>query len=189
LSWPGFGATVPRPAPEFVIRQTDGQQKLLSQYKGKVVALEFLMTTCPHCQNCSSIMNKLYKEYGPKGFQPLGVAFNDMATLLVPDYVKQLDLDFPVGVATREEVLSFLEYPVVQRMYVPQLVFIDKKGVIRGQYGGGDAFFQNEEANMRQTIEQLLKDNGENSKPTSRPASKAKRQAKTASLHGGRELQ
>ena len=38
-------AEVPRPSPEFVINLTNGPQKLLSEYRGKVVALEFISTT------------------------------------------------------------------------------------------------------------------------------------------------
>jgi len=160
---------VPRPAPEFAIRLVNGQQLLLSQYRGKIVALEFLNTTCPHCQDCSAIMNKLYKEYGPQGVQPLGVAFNDMATLLVPDYVNQLQLTFPVGVAPREAVMAFLEHPASQIMYVPQLVFIDRKGTIRGQYVGGDFFKAgNEESNMRAEIEKLLKETAARPKTTTK---------------------
>ncbi len=151
-------AEVPRPAPEFVIRGVNGRQTLLSSFKGKVIALEFLHTTCPHCQNCSALLERMYREYGPKGFQPVGVAFNDMATLLVPDYVKQLSLTFPVGVAPRDEVLTYLQHPAVERFYVPQLLFIDRKFVIRGQYSGDNDFFRNEEANMRSTIETLLKE-------------------------------
>lgn len=158
LSFPAlFGAEIPRPAPELVIRQVNGKQLLLSQYRGKVVALEFLQTTCPHCQTCSALLNKMYQKYGPQGFQPVGIAFNDMATMLVPDYVKQLDLKFPVGVASRDEVLNFLQHPVVEMMYVPQLLFIDRKGVIRAHYPGESDFFKNEEANMQKEIEGLLK--------------------------------
>lgn len=164
-----FAAQVPRPAPELVIRQVNGKQLLLSQYRGKVVALEFLQTTCPHCQTCSALLNKMYQEYGPRGFQPIGIAFNDMATMLVPDYVKQLGLKFPVGVATRDEVVGFLQHPVMEIMYVPQLVFIDRNGVIRAQHPGGSDFFKNEEPNMRKQIEALLKESAK-SAPKKRSA-------------------
>jgi peroxiredoxin len=153
-----IAAEVPRPAPEFAIHLIDGKQILLSQFRGKVVALEFLQTTCPHCQNCSVLLNRLYKEYGPRGFQPLGVAFNEMATLLVPDYIRQFQLTFPVGVAARDQVIDFLQYPPARIMYVPQLVFIDRKGIIRAYYPGNDKFFENEEPNMRAEIEALLKE-------------------------------
>jgi len=154
------GGPVPRPASEFVIKMVDGKQLLLSSFRGKVVALEFLLTTCPHCKTCSSIMNKLYQELGSKGFQPLGVAFNPMAGMFVPDYVKELQLSFPVGFAEREPVLSFLQHSVLERMLVPQLVIIDRQGIIRAQHGGDSPFFQDEENNLRALVTELLKGPG-----------------------------
>ena len=157
LGWPLaalLAAQVPRPAPEFVIKLTSGQQLLLSQYRGKVVALEFLSTTCPHCQTCSALLDRLYKEYGPRGFQPLGVAFNEMAGMLVP-----------------------------------QLIFIDRQGIIRGQHGGEDDFFKDEEKNMRARIEGLLKEPAAARKTT--PASRMKKAASAgpASLRAPQGIQ
>lgn len=167
LIWsPAMGADVPRRSPEFAFQLPNGKQVLLSQFRGKVVALEFLLTTCPHCQTCSKLLDQMYKEYGPRGFQPLAVAFNEMAMMLVPDYIKDLQLNFPVGVGTRESVLEYLQHPAIMRMLVPQLVFIDRKGVIRAQYSGDDPFFQKEQENMRAQIEALLKE------PGAAPASK-----------------
>ena len=71
-----MGAEVPRQSPEYALTLPGGQQELLSKYKGKVVVLEFLFTTCPHCQKSATIFSKLQQEYGPKGFQALGVAIN-----------------------------------------------------------------------------------------------------------------
>lgn len=132
----------------------------LAKYQGKVVALEFLNTTCPHCQKCSLALQKMQQEYGPKGFQALGVAINEMAHMLVPDYIRNNSLTYPVGYAQREKAHEFLQHPAMLIMYVPQLVFIDKKGIIRAQYPGGDKFYENEEANMRAQIESLLKERG-----------------------------
>lgn len=153
-------ATVPRPAPEFAIKLPTGEQLLLSQYRGKVVALEFLLTTCPACHEASRLLQKLYQEYGPRGFQPIGVAFNDMAMMLVPDYVKDNRLTFPVGVGTRQSVLDFLQHSPILRLLVPQLVFVDRKGVIRAQYAADDPFFSDKEKNMRLQIESLLSEGG-----------------------------
>ncbi|MGE5486820.1 MAG: TlpA disulfide reductase family protein [bacterium] len=167
-------AQVPRPAPELAVRLVNGQQLLLSQFKGKVIALEFLQTTCPHCQTASTVLEKLYREYGPKGFQPVGVAFNDMAALLVPDFIARVGATFPIGIGARDEVLTYIQHPPDQVLYVPQLLFIDKKFVIRGQYGGLDTdFFKDEEKNMRNIIEMLLKESAAPARKTA--AKKAKK--------------
>ena len=58
--------------------------------------------------------------------------------------------------------------------YVPQMVFIDRKGVIRGQYGGTDAFLgDQQEANMRGMVEKLLAEPG-GAKPVSKHKSAKK---------------
>jgi peroxiredoxin len=149
-------ADIPRPAPAATFRTTSGTPINLADYKGKVVALEFLITTCPACQRCSGMLQRMQQEYGPRGFQAIGVATNDMAHMLVDDYRKQLGLTFPLGFAPRDKAHEFLQIPLMLIMYVPQLVFIDREGVIRAQHGGQDKFFSNEEANMRSQIEALL---------------------------------
>jgi peroxiredoxin len=150
-------AADPRPAPELVIKAANGQEQLLSKFRGKVVALEFLLTTCPHCQKASQTMQKLYKELGPQGFQPVGIAINDMANMLINDYTKQFNLTYPVGYSNRDVATQFLQHPIMMSMLMPQLVVIDRKGVIRHQFPGGDKFFENEEKNLRDVLLPLLK--------------------------------
>jgi len=150
-------ADVPRPAPDFSVRMTNGKEVKLSDYKGKVVVLEFLLTTCPHCQKASQGINKVYRELKAQGLQPIGVAVNDMANMLVDDYVKQFNLDFPVGWSTREPVVGFLQHPIMMQMSFPNLVIIDKSGQIRHQFPGDDDFFKNEEKNLRDLVLPLLK--------------------------------
>ncbi len=151
---------IPRKAPELAVQMTDGQQLLLSQFRGKVVMIDFVHTTCPHCQNASSMVERLYKEYGPRGFQPLGVAFNDNASLLVPEFVKMLSLTYPVGVASRDTVLEYLQHSLAEPLYVPQMVFVDRAGEIRAQHGGiSDDFLKGDlEKHVREQIEALLKE-------------------------------
>ncbi len=152
-------AEVPRKAPELAVQLVNGQQLLLSQLRGKVVVLEFLHTTCPHCQQSSALFERLYKELGPRGFQPVGVAFNDNAAQLVPDFVRQLGLTFPVGVAPRETVIEYLQHQMTKPLYVPQMIFVDRKGVIRAQHGGDDDFLKTDlESNVRVQLEELLKE-------------------------------
>ena len=80
-----FGADIPRQAPEFVLNMQGGKQDLLSKHRGKVLLVEFLFTTCPHCQHTAAVLSKLQADYGSKGFEAIGIAFNDMASMLVPE--------------------------------------------------------------------------------------------------------
>ena len=155
---PLAAADVPRKAPEFAAQMPAGGQLLLSQYKGKVVCLEFLFTTCPHCQASARFLTQLAKEYGPKGFQPVGVAFNDMAGMLVPDFVKNNGVSFPVGFSPREQVLNYLQLSPDERLSVPQMVLIDRKGMIRQQSLPANDEKTATEANLRNMIETLLKE-------------------------------
>ena len=93
---------------------------------------------CPHCQRCSSIMQKLYQEFGPKDVQMLGCAVNDMSHMLIAEYSQKLNLTYPVGYATRELSHEFLQHPFMKTMYMPQLVIIDRKGVVRFHHPGED---------------------------------------------------
>lgn len=164
---PLAAADVPRKSPEFAAQTPAGGQLLLSQYKGKVVVLEFAFTTCPHCQASARLLTQLYKEYGPKGFQPITVAFNDMAGMLVPDFVKQNGVTFPVGFSLRDPVLNYLQLPADARLSVPQMVIIDRKGVIRQQSLAANDDKTATEVNLRNMIETLLKE------PAGAPAKKA----------------
>jgi peroxiredoxin len=157
---------VPRPAGEFAIQLASGKQLLLSQYRGKVVAVEFLYTTCPACQRAAQHMSKLYRDLGSKGFQPLGVAFNDNASMLVTDFIRNFGVMHPVGFSPQQTVLNYLG--ITGRYVVPQVIIVDRKGVIRWQSpasGGGEAL---SEAALRQRVEELLQEPAGNTKKSRR---------------------
>jgi thiol-disulfide isomerase/thioredoxin len=122
-----------RKAPEVAFTVPGQGQKLLSQFRGKVIALEFIFTTCPHCQAASHVMSRMQKDFGPRGFQAIDIAFNDNSDLLVSDFAKEQQTIFPVGWTTRDQVLSFMGISTVDRFVVPQLILIDREGMIHYQ--------------------------------------------------------
>ena len=151
-----FAVDIPRKAPDFTVTLPQGKTAKFSDYAGKVVAVEFLFTTCPHCQHASQIITKLQNEYGPKGFQAIGVAFNDMANMLVPDFIRDYKVGYPVGWSSREPINAFLQNNPDYALHVPQIVLIDRKGMIRVQsQHQGDAVTATE-PNLRKNIEMLL---------------------------------
>jgi len=157
---------VPRPAPDFIVHFTNGNEINIHSLKGKVVALTCISTTCPHCQHASQVFTKLYEEYGSRGFEPVGVAFNTMANLYVDDFVKNFGIKHRIGYSPTELVLTFLGISPMERYVVPQIVWIDRKGVIREQSPplGDEKLLQ--ESHWREMIETLLKEPADTTKHT-----------------------
>jgi thiol-disulfide isomerase/thioredoxin len=148
---------VPRPAKELEIDQPNGKNLLLTSFRGKVVVVQFLYTTCPHCQAFSQTLTKLQNEYGPRGFQALGGAFNEADNNMVINYVKQYKVGFPVGVLVRDTVMNFMGFSLMDRLVVPQIALIDRKGQIREQTESNPATMPlQDEAHLRAAIEKLL---------------------------------
>ena len=104
-------------------------------------------------------MSKLHAELGPKGFQPLAVAFNDNAGMLLSSFVQNFHPTFPVGSAARLTVTDYLQLDdkdPTKGWNVPQMVLIDRKGMIVAQsLPGGSADLQ-EENSLRIKITELL---------------------------------
>ena len=133
-------APVPRPAPEFKVHEPSGKDTMVSSLKGKVVVIQFLFTWCPHCQATAQWLSKLKAELGPKGLEVVGVAFNEEQMMTPNEANNKAEMakfnefaKFPVGMSKKTPVLSFLGMSVMDGYGVPQLVVIDKKGVIQAQ--------------------------------------------------------
>lgn len=152
---------VPRKAGEFVIGTVDHKQILLSSYRGKVVVLASILTTCPHCQHSVQLLSALQNELGPRGLQVLACAVQDAPELAVPLFIKTFNPPFPVGFnSDANAVLDFYQYSRTNLPHMPILAFIDRQGTIRAQHEGADeAFFGDQQAqNLRTQIEALLKE-------------------------------
>jgi peroxiredoxin len=154
-------APIPRKSPEFTIIEPSGKQIQLSSLKGKVVAIEFFFIRSPKCLNLANTMNKLNAELGPRGFQAVAVAFpapgSDANGPLVSQVVDYLKLGYPVGYANKERVDQYLERGETEMLQIPQVVVIDRDGIIRAQTGGRDGNVQLEQENyLRALIEDLL---------------------------------
>ena len=182
---------VPRGAKEFDFLDASGKHTLLSSYKGKVVLIQFLLTTCPHCQAMSrDVLNKLQMELGPRGFQVVGVVFNDpepggrsSKADMAKDYqagwsnsgadrhqFSPASMNFPVAYAPRETILSFIEASVMDRLMFPHVVVIDKKGQVRAESKTEGSAELQSEANLKSLLEGLLKESATSSAAKKAPA-------------------
>jgi thiol-disulfide isomerase/thioredoxin len=167
LATPVFTAQVPRKAAEFVIQMPDGKQQLLSSWRGKTVVLAFMFTTCPHCQKTAQLLAQVQKEYADKGVQVLGAAFDQGAAFQVQKFNQVFGVNFPCGYSNMKAVMDFLQ--ITEPPFVPDLVFIDKTGMVRSQYVGDEQFLNNQEVNIRAELDKMIK-----ARPTAGPATSRK---------------
>jgi peroxiredoxin len=127
-------APVPRKSPELVISEPSGKQTALSDFKGKVVVIEFMLINCPHCMRVAKMISKLQEEMSQRGLQTIGVAFdNGVNGKMVSQFSQQLGVTYPIGYTSSAEVDSYLGRTQTERVMVPQIVVIDCAGMIRAQ--------------------------------------------------------
>jgi peroxiredoxin len=153
---------------ELALVNSTGEEILLSSFKGKVVVIEFLFVASPHCIELVQMLDKLGVELKSRGFQPLGVAFGPHADeVMVGHIAGRLKLSYPLGYATSDKVDAYLGREGAEKLKIPQIVVIDRKGIIRATSGStGNPSIENE-APLRDLVETLLK---ESARPPSRSA-------------------
>jgi thiol-disulfide isomerase/thioredoxin len=153
---------VPRKAGDIGIQVAQEKYLWLSEYSGKTVIMAFILTTCPHCQYTTGILNKIQKEYAGKGVQVIESAIEPMSSLHIPDFKKQFQTEFPVGYNEQSYVAKFLGYPENDPMFVPQIVFVDRTGTIRAQLTGESPEMakDTQEKGLREVLERTIKEGG-----------------------------
>jgi peroxiredoxin len=115
----------PIPADAFTVRDVDGKPVSLSDFKGKVVLLNFWATWCPPCAREMPSMEKLYQAYSAKGFAIVGVSVDVGASRSVKEFAQKLKVTFPI-LHDRDSIVS-RHYSVPG---VPTSYLIDRRGRI-----------------------------------------------------------
>jgi len=157
-------APVPRPAGDFVkALDASGQPISLANYKGKVVVVQFLYTWCPHCQETARTLSKIQSEMASQGLQVIGIAFNDeVNTKNMPANYAELakfkaHATFPLGIAAKEATIKYLGISILETNFgVPQLIIIDRKGVIQAQTEAAPTGRLLAEPNLRAKLAAIL---------------------------------
>ena len=89
-------------APDFALENLDGDVVRLSDYKGKVVFLNFWATWCPPCRAEIPYFIELVDQYGEDGFIVLGVDLDPRDFSKVPGFVAQQGINYPVLYDTKQ---------------------------------------------------------------------------------------
>lgn len=148
-----------KPSPALTINRVGSAPIQLSQYRGKIVLLAFIHTTCPHCQELTRELIPIARAYEAKGVQVVECAFNQNADQLVPAFVQQFQPPFPVGWADNNTVMAYLGRSVLDTtpFYVPHLVFLDRRGTIQGDFAGESEFMRTPDTSIRAELDKLVK--------------------------------
>lgn len=127
-------AQSPARAPGFCLADTNAQWRDLQDYRGKVVVIEFMQTTCPHCADFTKVLSGIVKKYGDK-VQVLSVALpNDTMPGLI-QFVKGHNLSWPHLFDMGQMAFSYLRQPNIA---FPTVFLVDQNGMIANhwEYGG-----------------------------------------------------
>jgi peroxiredoxin len=81
-------------APEFSLRDLDGNIRPLASFRGRVVLLSFWATWCPPCRTEMPKLETLVKAYKDLNFEVVGVASDVQGVEIVQPFVSQLHLSF-----------------------------------------------------------------------------------------------
>ncbi|NCQ18812.1 MAG: hypothetical protein COZ80_03205 [Ignavibacteria bacterium CG_4_8_14_3_um_filter_37_9] len=117
-------------APEFSLKDIEGKTIKLSDYKNKVVLIDFWATWCPPCRKGIPDLIELQKEF-PKNFVVLGISVDSDTKEDVPGFVKNYGINYPVVYGDQSTAKLFGGVSGI-----PTSFLIDKKGNIVDKHVG-----------------------------------------------------
>ena len=117
-------------APEFTRRDLNSGNLDLATFRGKVVLLNFWATWCAPCQVEMPRFVQWQRQYGPQGFQVIGISMDDDPELARKLYAR-LKLNYPVAMG--DEKLGELYGGVLG---LPLTYLVDRNGEVRARFQG-----------------------------------------------------
>ncbi|MFQ6078282.1 MAG: redoxin domain-containing protein [Thermodesulfobacteriota bacterium] len=122
---PDYSSRVRNPAPDFTLPTLGDNPARLSNYRGKVVFLNFWATWCPPCREEMPSMQFLYHRLKGWDFEMLTVSIDTKGADRVQSFVATYGLTFPVLLDPNKKV-----YRLYGLTGVPETFIIDKNGEI-----------------------------------------------------------
>jgi len=95
-----------KPAPQLTLKDLDGKEVSLEQYRGKVVLVNFWATWCEPCQVEIPWLIEMQQKYSAQGFTILGIAMDEDGASIVTPWVQKERFDV-------NGTKSAMNYPIV----------------------------------------------------------------------------
>ena len=113
-------------APALELKDLRGRRLRLSDYRGKVVLLNFWATWCPPCRAEIPDLVRYQREYGGRGLQVIGVTYPPERRARVRAFTRSMKVNYPVALGTRADKALFTADETL-----PLTVVIDREGRVR----------------------------------------------------------
>ena len=118
-------------APNFLLKDLEGFQVSLDQFRGKVVLLNFWATWCGPCRIEMPAMEQLYRSFSRKDFEILAVSTDPQGAAVTRPFQQEMGFTFPV--------LHDADFRIGLRYgarTLPMTFLIDQRGIIRKRIFG-----------------------------------------------------
>ena len=122
---------ISKPAPPFKLLDLNGNKVSLSDFKDKVVILDFWATWCPPCVKEIPHFIELYKEYKNQGLAILGISVDRQGIGIVKAFNQKYKINYPILMADSQVVQAYGNISSIPTTFV-----IDPAGKIRRMYVG-----------------------------------------------------
>jgi thiol-disulfide isomerase/thioredoxin len=110
----------------------------LQDYRGKVLLIDIMSTSCPHCLLLSTTLEKAKDKYGDK-IAILSVVLPPDNQATVSKYKAVNHITIPIVCDQGQMTVSYMQArPGMGHIDVPHLFIIDKQGMIRNDFGYTD---------------------------------------------------
>ncbi len=117
-------------APDFTVTDFNGQKITLSQYRGKVVLLDFWASWCAPCQAEIPRFIEWQKKYGEEGLQVIGISMDDNEKA-ARKFVERLKPNYPIAMGNAKLAESYGGI-----LGLPANLIINRAGRLRSKYVG-----------------------------------------------------
>ena len=118
-------------APDFFLKDLNGNEVTLDDFKGKVLFVNFWATWCPPCREEIPGFVEAYAVYHEKGMEILGISLDRQGVYVVKKFAEKYEVNYPIALGTQQLVQDYQP-----GQYIPTTIIIDREGKIRHRHVG-----------------------------------------------------